>query len=148
MTAPAPGTAEPRRLGRSIGAVAAGFFAAAALSLGVDAALHATGVYPPWGQTMSAGLFGLATAYRTIFNVAGCYLAARLAPRRPMAHALALGVFGLVVSVAGTVATWNKGPEFGPKWYPIAQIVLAIPCAWLGGKLAESAASGRRAAAA
>jgi len=39
------------------------------------------------------------------------------------------------VSIAGTVATWNKGPAFGPHWYPVALIVLAMPTAWLGGKL-------------
>ena len=26
-------------------------------------------------------------------------------------------------------------PAFGPHWYPVALIVTAIPCAWLGGKL-------------
>jgi hypothetical protein len=35
----------------------------------------------------------------------------------------------------GTVATWNRGPEFGPKWYPIALMLIAIPTAWLGGNL-------------
>jgi hypothetical protein len=52
-----------------------------------------------------------------------------------MQHALALGVLGLVVSIAGTVATWNKGPEFGPKWYPLSLIAIAMPCAWVGGRL-------------
>jgi hypothetical protein len=31
--------------------------------------------------------------------------------------------------------TWNKGPTFGPHWYPLALIVLAMPQAWVGGKL-------------
>jgi len=47
----------------------------------------------------------------------------------------ALGVVGVVVSSAGAVATWNGGPAFGPHWYPLALIALAMPCAWLGGKL-------------
>jgi len=42
---------------------------------------------------------------------------------------------GLAVSIAGAVATWNRGPEFGPKWYPLAVIAMAIPCAWAGGAL-------------
>jgi len=25
--------------------------------------------------------------------------------------------------------------ELGPKWYPIAIVVTALPCAWLGGVL-------------
>ena len=50
-----------------------------------------------------------------------------------------LGFIGLLAAIAGTAATWNKGPEFGPKWYPIALVVLAIPSVWLGGKLAQRA---------
>jgi hypothetical protein len=120
---------------KSIGAVLAGFVAVVVLSLGTDMVLHTTGVFPPWGQPMSDALFLLATVYRTIYCIAGCYIAARLAPDRPMAHALVLGVVGLVISTAGAVATWNKGPAFGPHWYPVALIVTAIPCAWLGGRL-------------
>lgn len=125
----------PRRLGRSVGAVVAGLLAGAGLSIGADAVFHGLGVFPPLGQVMSGALFLLATAYRTVFNVFGCYLAARLAPRRPMEHALALGVLGTLVSLAGALATWNKGPEFGPRWYPLALVILALPSAWLGGAL-------------
>jgi hypothetical protein len=42
---------------------------------------------------------------------------------------------GLVISLAGALLTWNKGPAFGPHWYPLALIVLALPQAWLGGIL-------------
>lgn len=125
----------PHRVLRSIGALLAGFLAVIVLSLGTDAALHATGVFPPWGQPMADSLFLLATAYRSVYGVAGSYIAARLAPDRPMAHAMALGVVGLALSIVGAVATWNRGPAFGPKWYPLALIATALPCAWAGGRL-------------
>jgi hypothetical protein len=125
----------PRRIGRSIVALFAGFVVVVVLSLGTDIVLHATGVYPPWFQPMSGALFLLATVYRTIYSVAGSYVTARLAPYRPMTHALVGGAIGLVLSTAGAVATWNRGPEFGPHWYPVALIVLALPCAWAGGKV-------------
>ena len=125
----------PRNTLRSIGAVFAGLVVIFVLSTAVDVALHATGVFPPWGQPMRDSRFLLATAYRLVISIGGCYLAARLASGRPMKHALALGVVGVIVSIAGAAATWNRGPEFGPKWYPIALIVLAMPCAWVGGKL-------------
>ena len=128
-------TRAPRRLGRSIGAVLAGVVACVILSLGTDMLLHAAGVFPALGQPMSDQLFLLATAYRTVYNIAGSYIAARLAPDRPMAHALWLGVMGLVLCIVGAVVTWNKGPAFGPHWYPVALIVLAMPCAWAGGRL-------------
>jgi drug/metabolite transporter (DMT)-like permease len=120
---------------KSIAAVVAGFVVVVVLSLGTDVVLHAAGVFPPWDQRMSDALFLLATVYRTIYCIAGSYIAARLAPNRPMAHALVLGVMGFIISTAGAVATWNRGPELGPHWYPVALIVTAIPCAWLGGKL-------------
>ena len=130
-----------RRVLRRIGAVLAGFLATFILSVATDLALHATGIFPPWGQPMSNALFALATAYRTIYTVAAGYITARLAPDRPMAHVWALGIIGLVAALAGTVATWNAGPEFGPKWYPLALVVLALPSVWTGGKLAQRTAA-------
>lgn len=103
-----------RRVLRSIGAVPAGVLVVVVLSTVTDLILHATGVFPPAGQPMSNALFLLATAYRLVYAAAGGYVAARLAPDRPMAHALALGVVGLVLSTAGAAATWNEGPAFGP----------------------------------
>ncbi|HWN75483.1 MAG TPA: hypothetical protein VNO13_07045 [Candidatus Udaeobacter sp.] len=129
---------EPQRsrsIGRSIGAVLAGIFAGAILSLGTDEVLHAVGVFPPWGQPVTDAPLLLATAYRIVFEVAGCYIAARFAPSRPMLHALLAGFVGFVLSIVGAVATWNGGPAFGPHWYPVSLVITAIPCAWLGGKL-------------
>ncbi len=130
-------TTPSRQLSRSIGAILAGFVAVVIAHLGTDAVMHATGVFPPWGQPMADALFLLATIYRAGFSVAGSYLTARLAPKRPMAHALTGGMIGVVLGTVGAAATWNSGPEFGPHWYPIALVALALPCAWAGGKLRE-----------
>jgi hypothetical protein len=128
-------TRAPRRLGRSLRALLAGIVACVILSLGTDMLLHVAGVFPALGQPMSDQLFLLATAYRAVYNIASSYIAARLAPDRPMTHALWLGVVGMVVCVVGAVVTWNKGPAFGPYWYPVALVALAMPCAWVGGRL-------------
>ena len=64
------------------------------LSLGTDLALRAAGVFPPLGQEMSDALFVLATVYRTLYGVVGSYVTARLAPDRPMGHALVGGLIG------------------------------------------------------
>lgn len=84
---------------------------------------------------MPDSLFVLALAYRIVYSVAGGYLTARLAPDHPMQHALWLGIIGFVLGLAGTAATWNRGVEFGPKWYPLLLAATAIPSTWLGGKL-------------
>lgn len=126
---------------RSIGAVLAGLVAVIILSIATDAVMHATGVFPAIGQSMAGSLFILAAAYRILYGIVGGYIAARLSSHNPTAHAVALGVVGLVISVAGAAATWNAGPEVGPRWYPLLLIVIAIPSSWLGGKLREASAS-------
>jgi hypothetical protein len=122
----------PRRWWRSLGAVFAGLLAIFVLSLGTDQVLHMLGVYPPWGQPMrDTGLLVLAFGYRLVYDVFGCYLAARLAPSAPMGHALTLGVIGTVLAALGAIEMWN----FGPNWYPVALAASALPSAWLGGFL-------------
>lgn len=136
MTIQATTSNQPRRLGRSTAAVFLGFFAIVALSLGTDQMLHVFKVYPPWGQPMpQPGLNLLALAYRTIYAVAGCYIAARLAPHHPMHHAMILGLIGLVLSTAGAIVAVPM--HLGPSWYPIALVLTALPCAWLGGFLSR-----------
>ena len=135
--APRPG-GQSRRIGRSIGAVFAGILAIIVLDNGFDFILHSTGVYPPLGQTMADGLFLLALAYRTVDGILGTYIAGRLAPRRPMAHALTLGGIGVLLSSLGALATLSGGPEFGPLWYPLALVAVTLPCVWIGGSLASA----------
>jgi hypothetical protein len=124
-----------RRWGRSVGALVAGFLAVVILSLGTDTVLHALKIFPPLGQTMSDPLFLLATIYRVVYAIIGSYLTARLAPDRPMGHAMAGGCVGLV-SIVGATVTWKR-TELGPHWYPRALVVTALPCAWVGGKIRE-----------
>jgi len=123
----------PRRVVRRIGAVFAGMVAVVACSTATDSALRQVGIFPPPAQSMSDALFLLATAYRAIYSVASGYLTARLAPDYPVRHAVALGCVGLAASVVGAFLTWGRGPEFGPAWYSLALVTLALPCTWVGG---------------
>ena len=130
-----PASMQPRRRLRSTSAVLLGFVAVVVLSLGTDQVLHALGVYPPWGQPMyDVSLNLLALAYRSVYAVVGSYIAARFAPHAPMRHALALGVVGLVLSVVGAVVAGSM-VDASPTWYPVALVLVAMPCAWLGGVL-------------
>jgi hypothetical protein len=130
-------TRAPRHLGRSIVAVLAGMLASIVVITLTDIVLHAAGVFAPWGQPNTAGPLLLAIAYRAFFGVAASYLTARIAPDRPLAHAMAGGLVGLVLGIVGAAVTWNRGPAFGPHWYPLALIIIALPCAWLGGTFCE-----------
>jgi hypothetical protein len=99
----------------------------------VDIVLHVLGVFPPMDQPIGNALALLATAYRVVISIGGAWLTARLAPAHPMKHALILGYVGVALGLVGLVATWNMG--LGPRWYPVALVVLAIPQCWAGGKL-------------
>ena len=95
---------------------------------------------------MSDSLFALAAAYRALFTVAGGYVTARLAPDRPMRHAWILAGIGLAGGLAGVVAYYTiGGADLGPAWYAISIPIEALPCVWLGGRLAVSLRSPARA---
>jgi len=99
---------------RSVGAVAGGAVVNIFLSTGSDAMMRALGYFTQDARPMSDGPFAVATVYRAVYGTAGAYLAARLAPNRPLVHALVLGVLGFVASVAGAAAMWSKLPGLGP----------------------------------
>lgn len=121
---------------KSIWAVAAGVLVIVIVTTLVDIVLHLVGVFPPMEQPLDDRLAVLATSYRIVISIGGAWLTARLAPDRPMTHAMWLGYVGVVLGLIGVVATWNAG--MGPRWYPIALAVLAIPQCWAGGKLYEA----------
>lgn len=135
---PSATTSLTRPRWRSVRAVAVGFIAVAALSLGTDQILHTLQVYPPWGEPMRDGLFLIPTGYRLIYSIFGSYVTATLAPTSPMKHSIVGGIIGTVAAAVGTVATWNGGPAFGPHWYAVLLVVTALPCAWAGGRLARN----------
>ncbi len=118
---------------RSIWAVVAGVLTIIVVTTLVDIVLHVAHVFPPMDQPLTDGLALLASSYRLVISIAGAYLTARLAPDRPMRHAMILGYVGVGLGLIGLAATWNAG--LGPRWYPVSLVVLAIPQCWAGGKL-------------
>lgn len=121
---------------RSIAAVFVGLLAVFVLSLGTDQILHEMQFYPAWDQGMHDPLQNaVALFYRCAYAVLGGYIAAKFAPFKPINHALALGAIGFVLALAGYFATRNL--NLGPAWYPLALVVTAVPCSWLGGYLQQ-----------
>ena len=120
---------------QSIWAVVAGVLAIIIVTTLVDIVLHVVQVYPAMNVPLTDALALLASSYRLVISIAGAYLTARLAPDRPMRHAMMLGYVGVGLGLVGLAATWNAG--LGPRWYPVSLVVLAIPQCWAGGKLFE-----------
>jgi hypothetical protein len=123
----------------SAGAVAAGFVVTTLTSMAADSAMHATAIFPSTPRLMSDAHFALASGYRAIFTIAGGYVTARLAPEQPTLHAWILAGIGLVAGLAGVAYYYTNGQaDLGPAWYAISIPVQAIPCVWLGGRLAAA----------
>ena len=120
-------------IARSILAVFAGLLAVVVLSEGTDAVLRTANIFPPRDDVAAytTGMLLAATVYRTLAGVVGGYTAAALAPMQPLRHAIILGLIGLALSATGAIVMWGVAPA----WYPIALAVLALPSAWLGGRL-------------
>lgn len=118
---------------KSIGAVVAGLFFIIIVSTLVDIVLHAAHVYPPVGEPMTDALAVLASSYRLVIGIAGAWLTAKLAPAKPMKHAIVLGCIGIVLGLVGVMATWNMG--LGPRWYAVSLAAVALPQCWFGGWL-------------
>ena len=124
---------------RSVVAIIVGFVFIAVLSFGTEALVRVAlpGAFDESGRMEKLSILILSLAYIGVYAVVGCYLTARLAPSRPMWHALVLGFLGLIVTVVGTIATWS----LAPAWYHIVSLALVMPYAWIGGRLAERARS-------
>ncbi len=120
---------------KSTGAIIAGIATGVILSVGTDMLLQNLGIFPGFDQPslFTTGMLIAATLYRSAYNIAGGCVAAALAPRNPMRHSMILGAIGLLASIAGAVAMREKSAA--APWYPIALVVLALPCAWIGGRL-------------
>jgi hypothetical protein len=119
---------------KSIGAILAGMVAGAVLSVVTDLVLEKTGVFPPPKPGLFAGwMLSLALVYRSIYTILSGYVAAALSPNKSMHHAVILGAIGVVITILGSVANWDKSAA----WYPVALIVVTLPCTWLGGFLFE-----------
>ena len=141
---PEPPSTPPRNLPRSVAAVLVGTLLVIALSVGTDELLHFAHVYPDWGYPMpEPGLNLLALAYRCIYNIAGAWLTARLAPRHPARHLWAFATIGFVLGGVGAIATIPM--HLGPAWYPILLALGAWPCTWLGGAAYRTTARAARA---
>lgn len=118
---------------RSVGAVVAGFVFIAAFSIGTDRLVRAIwpSSFDAAGRTDDPMMLLGTLAYVGAYAILGCCLTSRLAPSHALRHALVLGLLGLAVNVAGSIAMWNTAPV----WYHAAAVATTLPWAWIGGKL-------------
>jgi hypothetical protein len=118
---------------KSVVAILAGIVLGAILAILTDMIMEKSGLMKriPFNSN-SAGVILFVLFYRKVFNVSGSYLTARLAPQKPMNHALILGLMGFIVTLAGAIIMWN----IPPHWYSLSVAFVSLPCSWFGGLLA------------
>ena len=114
-------------------AVVAGVAATIVLTYGTDALLRKL-KFMGEDLPMSGGKNIILTiiAYRTLYNVLGCYIAAELAPSNPLVYAVGIGIVGFLASIGGALSV----ASVGPKWYNWSLVALALPAAFIGGLIA------------
>jgi hypothetical protein len=118
-------------------AVIAGLAFTIASAVGLDFVMHNTGVFSYDSSEMTTSDWVLAMSYRLVGAIGGGWITAKLAQSRPLFFAIVLGIIGTVVGLAGLLVAWQASPALGPLWYPLVLVLTAIPCTWLGGKIAN-----------
>ena len=120
---------------RSILAIVVGFLVIGGLVGVTDLGMHSmfASRFAPNGGMTDPTLLLVTEGYVFVYAAFGCWLCARIAGRRPMFHALVLGVLGFIFNIVGTSMTW----QLYPAWYHIVALILVMPAAWLGGRIAE-----------
>ncbi len=118
-------------------AVIAGLAFTILIAVGLDFVMHSTGVFTDDVSDMTLSDWVVATSYRLVGAVGGGWITAKLAQSRPVFLAIVLGGIGTFIGLAGLLVAWQASPNLGPLWYPLLLVVTAIPCTWLGGKLAH-----------
>jgi hypothetical protein len=120
---------------RSVVAVAAGFFASTVMSLGADLAFRriSPASFDAEGQATGGGTLLAIMGYEVLFAAVAGYVTARLAIRKPIAHALIMAAVVLVGRVPTAILSWNAVPV----WFHLGVLLLIVPAALLGAKLGE-----------
>ena len=121
---------------RSVLAVVGGFLVIGVLAFGTGKVAQAAwpAQFDAAGTPTTAPMMVVQLLYVGVYATFGCWLAARLAPSRPMRHALALGVLGLALNVPSAVVLRDSAPA----WYLVAGVLTTMVWAWIGGRIAES----------
>jgi hypothetical protein len=114
---------------RSVLAVLAGAVFIGVSHTVTDMVLEGAKLFAP----MDPAYLAVAVVYRNVYNAIGGTLTGRIAPGAPQMHAAVLGGIGAVLNALGAAMMWSLGAH----WYPIALILLALPCTWFGGWLAS-----------
>jgi hypothetical protein len=134
-----------RSIFRSVFAVVAGFVVASVVMMAIES-INGRFIYPELGNAVAGmtdreairrllasapvGAFLVIIVGWVLGSVAGGWVAARIGRRAPVGHAVTLG--GLLI-LAGVANNLMVPP---PLWFWIASLLVLLPAAYAGGRLA------------
>lgn len=126
---------------RSVLAVVAGFLVIGVLAVGTASLLRSASPaqFDAAGNPVTVAMMLVQLLYVGVYATFGCWLAGRLAPGRPMLHALVVGVLGLALNIPSALALRDTHPA----WYLATGTLTTMLWAWLGGRIAERQAATR-----
>jgi len=127
-------------MGRSIVAVIAGFVATVVLSVACDAVVRvaAPGAFGADGRSPGPAMMVVGVLYTLASATVGGFIAARIARRAELMHALVLGTLGAVATLLIIVAAPAAQRTMGM----FVSAMLVIPATALGGWLRRRARTG------
>jgi hypothetical protein len=113
--------------------VLAGFFASTVMSLAADILFRrlSPASFNAEGQAIGDGALFAMMGYEALFAAIAGYTTARIAIRRPFAHAVIMGALVLLGRVPTAFVTWDTAPP----WFHLGVFFLVIPTALLGAKV-------------
>ena len=115
-------------------AVLAGFLAWTGLFLGLSASIRAlfASAHGADGSVFALGPLLLYLALAAAASLLAGYAAGRIDRARPSRAALVTGLVLLAVGLPVQIASWS----LAPVWYHLAFLVMLVPLAVVGGRLA------------
>jgi len=122
---------------KSIGVILLAFAVIALLSMLTDFLLESIGALPnPQKGLFEKWAIFLVLFYRGVYTIFAGFIVAKLAPTKPMLHAIILGIIGTLITVIAV-----SSPSFSekaPLWFGFTLAAITIPCLWLGVRIKRS----------
>jgi len=113
------------------------FIVTGLLSTLTDFLLESIGVLPnPANGLFITWAIWMVLFYRAVYTILAGFIVAKLAPGKPMLHAMILGLIGTTITVLATNSPSLAGKA--PLWYGYTLAGITIPCLWLGVKIKQS----------
>lgn len=127
-------------MAKSTGAIVAGFVVTVSLAMAADEMVlrFVTDARDAFGRVTDVRILIVMLTYTGLSAIGGSYATGRLAPSRPLRHAMILGAIALALTVVATFMFWDSGPA----WYHVIAVGMVLPSAWIGGAMAERRRAG------